>query len=62
MLDGLHIHIQNRIMKPLAIALSVAGERVTGERWWVQSNQAIENWHNESPMYSEYTLVKILKT
>jgi hypothetical protein len=29
MVNGLHIHIQNRTMSPLAIALS--GE---GEGWW----------------------------
>jgi hypothetical protein len=35
MVDRLHIHIRNTMMKPLAIALSKADRRVTGEgrRW-----------------------------
>jgi hypothetical protein len=31
MVDGLHIHIQNRSMKPLAIALNGAGRRLQEE-------------------------------
>jgi hypothetical protein len=31
MADGLHIHIQNRIMKPLAICFKWAREGVPGE-------------------------------
>jgi hypothetical protein len=30
MINGLHIHIQNRTMKPLAIALSEAGRGLQG--------------------------------
>jgi hypothetical protein len=31
MVDGLHIHIRNRTMKPLAIALSGVGRGLQGE-------------------------------
>jgi hypothetical protein len=37
--DGFHIHIQNRMMKPPAIALSGAWRGLQGERWWGRSNQ-----------------------
>jgi hypothetical protein len=30
MVDGLHIHIQNRTKKPLAIALNGAGRKLRG--------------------------------
>jgi hypothetical protein len=33
MVDGLYIHIQNRTMKPLAIALRGRKE-AEGKRWW----------------------------
>jgi hypothetical protein len=32
MVGGIHIHIQNRTMKPLPIVLSGAGRRM--RRWW----------------------------
>jgi hypothetical protein len=37
MVDGLHILIQNRTVKPLAIALSGVGR--TRGTWWGQANQ-----------------------
>jgi hypothetical protein len=32
--DGLHTLIQNRTMKPLAVALSGGREDVERKRWW----------------------------
>jgi hypothetical protein len=56
MLDGFHIHTQNRRMKPLAIALSGAGRGLWGglggdgggDLTNVQC-KPIQNCHNESP-------------
>jgi hypothetical protein len=49
------------MMKPLASALSGVG-RGSG-RWGNDPNnvrcKAIRNWHNESPLYNEYVLIKV---
>jgi hypothetical protein len=34
MVDGLHMHTWNRMMKSLAIALSEAGWSIAGDTWW----------------------------
>jgi hypothetical protein len=34
MVYGVHIHTLNRMMKPLAIALSGAGRGVEVSKWW----------------------------
>jgi hypothetical protein len=41
--EGLHIPTQNRMIKPLAIALHVAvrGLWGAGRRWWGRSSQCI---------------------
>jgi hypothetical protein len=52
MVDGLHIHTQNKAMKSLAIALSEEGVG-PGERWWGDlinvQYKSICNCHNDSP-------------
>jgi hypothetical protein len=49
-------------MKFFATALSGIGE---WGRWWSDLNnvqcKSIGNWHNESPLYNEDVLIKILK-
>jgi hypothetical protein len=59
MTDGLHIPIQNRIMKPLGIALSGVrgdwGGDYGGNLINVQC-EALQNCHNESLLYSKYIL------
>jgi hypothetical protein len=71
-LIGLHIHIQNRAMKPLGNCFKWGGGGVcvrvcvcacVKDGWWgnltnVQC-KAIGNWHNESPLYNEYMLIKM---
>jgi hypothetical protein len=63
--DGLHTHMQNRMMKPRVIALNGVERGVKGGRWWddlinVQC-KPIQNCHNESLLYSEYILIKMKK-
>jgi hypothetical protein len=52
MVDGLHTFIQNRTMKPLAIALSGTGRRSRGRDSGGNLNNVeckpIQNCHNES--------------
>jgi hypothetical protein len=61
MVDGLHIPIQNRIIKPLAIALSGARECWLGryDRHNVTNVQhkSNQNCHYEFPLYNEYILI-----
>jgi hypothetical protein len=66
MVDGLHIHIKNRMMKPLAIALIEAGRGllrgdVGGNPTNIQC-KAIHNCHNEPLLYNEYILIKTGET
>jgi hypothetical protein len=62
MVDGVHIIIQNRSKKPLAIALSGARrksrERDSGDDLINVQYKPIWNCHNESPPYSEHILIK----
>jgi hypothetical protein len=61
MVGGLHIFIQNRKMKPLAIASSGAWGS-----WWGEMVEAIYTMYNvslfgmvtESPLYNKYILIK----
>jgi hypothetical protein len=50
--DGLHIHIQNRTMNLLAIALSGAGREFGGDLTDIQC-KAIQNCHDK------YILIKM---
>jgi hypothetical protein len=62
MIDGLHIFIENRTKKPLAIVLSGTGRGLRGRH--SESNltsvqyKPIWNCHNDSPLYNEYILIK----
>jgi hypothetical protein len=59
MVDGLHI----RTKKPLVIALSGVErklrERDNGSKANNIQNKSNQNCHNKSPLYNEYTLIKI---
>jgi hypothetical protein len=62
MVDGFHIHIQNLTMKPLAIALSVAGRGLGEDGGGYPTNvqcKTIWNCHNESFLYNKYFLMKM---
>jgi hypothetical protein len=63
MVDGLHIHIQNRTIKPLAIALRWVGrgsrQRDCGGNLTNVQCKPILNCHNESPLYNEFILIKM---
>jgi hypothetical protein len=56
MVNGLHIAIQNRTKKPLAIALSVVGKRLRGRDDGGNVNnvqyKSNRNYHYESPLYN----------
>jgi hypothetical protein len=58
--DGLHILIQNKTMKPLAIVLN-GEEEADVERWGNDPTNVhckpIQNCHNQSSMYNEYILI-----
>jgi hypothetical protein len=63
--NALQIHMQNRTMKPLAVALSGAWresrwEDGGGNLTKVQC-KPIGKCHNESPLYNEYILIKMNK-
>jgi hypothetical protein len=65
MVDGLHIHMQNKTMKHLAIALSGEGKDLQGaddgdDLTNVQC-KVILICHNESPMNNECILIKMGK-
>jgi hypothetical protein len=62
MVDGLHILIQNRSKKPLAVALSGAGRWLRGRDGGGDLTNVqykpIQNCHYESPLYNEYIIIK----
>jgi hypothetical protein len=63
--DGLHIPIWNRTKKCLAISLSGAGRGLSGrdgegDLTNVQY-KSTWNYHNESPLYNKYILIKKIK-
>jgi hypothetical protein len=66
MVDGFHIHIQTRMMKPLAIALNGTGmglgggEDGGGNVTNVQ-HKPVWNCHNESFLSSKHILIKMGK-
>jgi hypothetical protein len=61
MVDGRHIFIQNRAMKPPAIALNGAERRSRGRNGGGHLTNVqykpIWSCHNESPLYKEYILI-----
>jgi hypothetical protein len=64
MVNGLHILIWHRTKKPLAIALSGAekGSMRRDSVGDLTNAQCKSTWkcHNESPLYNEYILIKII--
>jgi hypothetical protein len=60
MVDGLHIHIQNRMMKPLAVVFKVGKEGVGGANITNVQCKVTQNCHRNPP-YNNYILKMIRK-
>jgi hypothetical protein len=62
MVEGLHILMQNRTKKFLAIVLGGAGRELRGRESGSDLTNVqykpIWNCHNECPLYNEYILIK----
>jgi hypothetical protein len=61
MVNGLHIYVWDKTIKPFATVLSgvggVEGGDGGGDLTYVQY-KAIWNYHSESPLYNEYMPIK----